>query len=394
MNRIKVQGGFKLAPTFEEIKSMRKHFFLKNPIIDLCKKYGCSERVFRQIVKQKQWQRKRERYYIYLIHSAIRNKFTIKHIADIAGIKYNILTRRNRENKLGELTRYNFSPHNKKLNKDIEEKMIKDYLNNDLKLSSGEIAKKYNFKTSKTVCDVLHKNNIKIKNRGEYSDYNVDYFKKIDSHDKAYILGLLLTDGYVIRRYEGIAIQITYSDRDILHKIAKLLGESTSVNKIIVNNKVVKSKDGKPYIRRNMIRLCCFCPSISKDLKKFSMLKRKTMKLFLPDIPLWCYSSFVRGLFDGDGSVGIALDTNFPWARFISASKKFLLGLKYVLENNFNFTISFGKCSPNESTRHPLYYMYIKGGKKKIFAFYKWLYKHKGNLYLRRKYEKVQDKIS
>ena len=64
--------------------------------------------------------------------------------------------------------------------------------------------------------------------------YNEDFFEKIDSLEKAYILGLIMTDGYIIKDYRGVGIQLTEKDGYILRKIAKILG---STNKILHINK-------------------------------------------------------------------------------------------------------------------------------------------------------------
>ncbi len=75
--------------------------------------------------------------------------------------------------------------------------------------TGSKIAKHFGFKTSKTLGDVLKKHGIlsrppRMRRRLDYS-----YLEKIDSHDKAYILGLLYTDGYVYKNYEGFCIQLT-----------------------------------------------------------------------------------------------------------------------------------------------------------------------------------------
>jgi len=198
----------------------------------------------------------------------------------------------------------------------------------------------------------------------------------VNSCDKAYILGLLLTDGYVLKNYKGVAIQLTISDKYLLSKISTRLGESCTVRDINCDAKRITMPNAK-----DMARLLCHCREISKDLKKIGVKRNKTCTLECPKISKKFLSSFFRGVWDGDGSIGTSNRKTF-FATMRTKSKRFAVGLSEL--SSFKIGI-YGSDYFN---------MYVKGGKKEISRFWKWLYSDGSDLFLRRKYEKVQNYIN
>lgn len=96
--------------------------------------------------------------------------------------------------------------------------------------------------------------------------------------------------------------------------------------------------------------------------------------------------SYIRGLIDGDGSVGISKNGH-PWLKISSSSKLFLQDAKYCC----SFDLSINK---SKTQTGYIYHLEFVGGKDKIYSACKKIYEHKNDFYLRRKYEKVQNKIS
>jgi len=362
----------------EKERKLRKLFFQKKETSLICSEIGISTRVLYRIVNEKNWFKKRERYYLFLIKKAYRNEISIEQICKDAGIRNAEILRRVKR-KYGVKT-CRFDIANKKMTTAMEKNIIEDYKKEK---SSVYLAKKYNFKTSKSILDVLRKYDIKRRPASKITYFNRDYFKKINSHDKAYILGFLLTDGYVIRDHKGIAIQITESDGYILERMAKRLGKSTTITSIDCSKKREKYPN-----TRDMKRMSCYCPEFALDLKDRGMTKNKTHDLRCPtDILKKYMSSFFRGLWDGDGTISRVKKTTCR-TSLGSASEKFIDDLQYFL-CEFNF----------KSSKHKLKNKYfwsidIMGGHNSVVKFLKWIYKDKGNLYLERKYAKVQDKIN
>lgn len=363
----------KIKPDIDTIRKMRTLFFRKESMQSIVSRVGLTERVIRRIVNERRWIEKRKRYWQMLCRSAYENQESITAIAKRCGIRETILHRIKREMGL-DTKRFDIA--NKRLTPDIEAMMILDYDNGK---SSTEIASKYSFSTHKTVLDVLTKHEVQRRSTAKPTDYNIDYFESIDNHDKAYILGLLLTDGYVIKNYTGIAIQLTKEDGYLLQKIAKRLGPSTTVINIDCSSKrkvFVNAKD--------MFRLNAHCPKMSQDLKKFGMVRNKSKTLKCPDIPKEFLSSFCRGLWDGDGSIGIDKRDNI-WCKLNSASDEFLIKLQEKISQKTNF-----RPCKNEKC---IAVLEPAGGKKQTIDFLRWMYSDKSDLYLERKYDRIKDQI-
>ena len=80
--------------------------------------------------------------------------------------------------------------------------------------------------SEKTIKKILDKNNIKQRSRAEQklidNHFDINFFKKIDTEEKAYILGLFYSDGYVSKGESGFELNIR--DIDLLVKIKNYIG--------------------------------------------------------------------------------------------------------------------------------------------------------------------------
>jgi len=364
----------------KEKKILRKLFFQKQSMKDIEEKTNLTQRVIYRYVKENKWSIKRERYWLFIIRAAYSSGRSIEEVCRDSGVTSINILRRIKQKYNIKTKRFNIA--NKIIDENIEINMIRDYKK---LMSAKNVAVKYGFKTHKTVIDVLNKFNIDVREPKIITYYNTDYFKKINSHDKAYILGFLLTDGYVIKDYNGIAMQLNEDDGYILERISERLGESTTIIHIDCSK---KRKYGSKSFRnvRDMKRMSCFCPAMANDLKKYGMIKNKTLTLEFPSTISKKYlSSLCRGLWDGDGTVGIAKTKNI-WCQIVSVSPIFL----YKLSKSIPFLNHVQRPSKGLN----LYTLRICGGNKETKRFLKWIYKYKSDLYLERKYAKVQNQIS
>lgn len=85
-----------------------------------------------------------------------------------------------------------------KVSKEIQEQVIQAYLNN---ISLREIEKQFNV-TRPTVSKFLENKGIKTQKGNHYRKYfhNENYFENIDSEEKAYWLGFIFADGYILNK--------------------------------------------------------------------------------------------------------------------------------------------------------------------------------------------------
>lgn len=258
----------------------------------------------------------------------------------------------------------------------LEKKMIRDYLAG---MTGKEVALKYGYRTEKTTYDVLRKHGIDRRAAKVATHYNEQVFSKINTHAKAYFLGLLLADGYVLKDYRGFGIQLSLGDKYILDLLAELIGPSTSIKRI----KPTIGSLGK--LKRNeMYRLIVTNSVIASDLRRHGLIKNKTYRLSLLPVEMRLLPSFVRGLWDGDGTIGVHSKNGNIWCQIGTASLDFV---NTFLE--LELPVSFSINRPSEK----FYHLRVSGGNQETIRFLKWMYARKGDLYLRRKYEKIKDQI-
>lgn len=119
-----------------------------------------------------------------------------------------------------------------------------------------------------------------------------NYFENIDSEEKAYYLGFMITDGNVFKtkhKNGQYYVSITQDEKDdyILTRFLECVGSNRQL-----------SHDG---------RGCCTASIASKkmayDLSKYGILPNKTLISELPLIDEKYMRHMIRGILDGDGSV-------------------------------------------------------------------------------------------
>lgn len=120
---------------------------------------------------------------------------------------------------------------------------------------------------------------------------NENIFEKIDTPEKAYILGFLFADGCVNSNMRQIRLKLQERDEEILKNINLYLNYNKPLNKGI-------TKDG---FKQSMIIICN--KKICTDLMNHGLTPRKSFTCQFPSLDSMFLSHFIRGYFDGDGSI-------------------------------------------------------------------------------------------
>lgn len=148
--------------------------------------------------------------------------------------------------------------------------------------------------TRATVSKLLKKNGFEV-DRFTYH-FNEHYFDKIDSQDKAYILGLLWADGHNRVNKGGVILELQEDDKELLEKINNVTENERPLRKVALSNKNPSWKDQYNLLWQSKY--------LSNLLNDYGMCQRKSLVL---EFPKWLneelYPHFIRGYMDGDGCV-------------------------------------------------------------------------------------------
>jgi DNA-binding CsgD family transcriptional regulator len=180
---------------------------------------------------------------------------------------------------------------------DIQEKEICNMYSSGM--SSVDIGKIFNC-DHKTITKILDKYNIDRVGVGlRRYKLNENYFDKVDTPNKAYILGFFYADGSNSDSKCTITMSLQEEDKDILEAIRKEIGSEKPLEFLDYSNK----HDGG-YNYKNQYRLLMFSKHMCETLKNVGMIPNKSLALqwptFLRDD---LYSHFLRGYIDGDGYI-------------------------------------------------------------------------------------------
>jgi len=244
---------------------------------------------------------------------------------------------------------------------------------------------------------LLRRNGYNVKSASELKrKYPIqeDFFDKINTEKKAYILGLLYADGYNQTERNTVSISLKEDDKDILEKITSIIQPTKPLIHIITN----KSKKGFEN-SQNQYRLTINNKHISQRLVELGCGKAKTHNLIFPteeQVPSYLIRHFVRGYFDGDGSVSGDKQKQFGFV----GTTDFLLPLQQILmkELNFSETKLDQRHKDREDSIRALRYC----GINQCIAFRDWLYED-ATIFLERKknifdtcihFERVERKCS
>lgn len=186
------------------------------------------------------------------------------------------------------------------VSKDIEDKIVENYLNGKGLISSG---KDFGIGPQK-VRNILVSRNIKIRSYSESASIsnslrkkyfcNLDYFKN-ENQKMAYILGFISADGSISLEGNVLKISLARKDRELLEKIKNEL-EYTGDIKDYTNSKGF-----------DISSLSITCKEYKEDLAKYNIVPQKTYTFSFPkNLNKKYWIDFIRGYFDGDGSVSTA----------------------------------------------------------------------------------------
>lgn len=245
---------------------------------------------------------------------------------------------------------------------------------------SKEIGKNYRF-----VKKTLVNNNIEIFSNNRYKSKKCDenYFDRIDSEDKAYWLGFIYADGNITHYKVSDRFQIKLGIADIEHlrKIKSCLNSS---------HKIGVYSQKTPYGDSEYCSFGIANQHLVNSLIEKGVVYKKTKKINFPNnniVPEELIPHFIRGYFDGDGSIYWVNNIKRNAGCFsIIGNKEFLEKILEHIKKEVTTNSSLYKYKDKE-----IYEIRI-GGRNNLKNIYNYLYKE-SSLFLSRKEKKFKEII-
>ena len=203
--------------------------------------------------------------------------------------------------------------------------------------------------------------------------FNDEIFENIDTEEKAYWLGFLYADGYLDETRSALELSLQLSDKEHLDKFYKFVNCTREVK-----------------LDTYRCRTSLTSKKLAKSLVKHGCTQKKSFTITFPKISTSLLRHFVRGYFDGDGTItfGSKNDLKYSSASLCSGSSDFIEEVVSV----FN-TQTGSKCKQkgHKSKSSTLYIVTLKSNL--CVTFLNWLYKD-ATVYMNRKYNRYQNSIA
>lgn len=209
------------------------------------------------------------------------------------------------------------------------------------------------------------------------NNYNQDFFEKIDTEEKAYWLGFIYADGCVYQSTDKksyrLQINLKLEDIDLLIKFQESIGS---------NYKIQEKKIGNAFaclLKVNSTKMC-------NDLMNKGANPRKSLNLTFPSekiVPKSLQHHFIRGYFDGDGSI-YKVKGKEHFIVDICSNESFLFEMEKILLSKGLENFTYGKHRNSVAIS-------LKTAKDiNVIKLYKYMYDN-ATIYLERKKERFEE---
>ena len=230
-----------------------------------------------------------------------------------------------------------------------------------------------------TISKVLKDRGIKVLSGGEVNStrtINECFFDVIDTHEKAYFLGLIAADGTVGKSRSTVALSLQEGDRHIIEEFKKALECDYKVSIIEVSKRSPN--------RKNLCQISITNWHLREALIKHGVVPQKTMYLkFSNMLDEEFYPSFILGYMDGNGTI-----CKGEKRCSLVSTCDFCMSLKEIIEGKFGIHCQISYL--HKKYDKPQRVLRISGGKQ-VKTFLDWIYS-KSDHRLERKYKIYKEK--
>lgn len=192
------------------------------------------------------------------------------------------------------------------------------------------------------------------------------------NHDNAYMFGLIMSDGCLTHNKDRHMITINLNDKEVI----ELLHKYVNCKRKIYKN---KKQYGLYYWNEDAVEY----------LRGYGLIENKSLIAKYPyNIPNEYQADFIRGVFDGDGSIVFHKTqwNTYPQVSIVTGSIDFAEGLVKILKDN---NISSKIYTTNRTGNNNYYIRITKINEVKKFK--EFIYKYDTVYKLNRKYQKFAE---
>lgn len=269
------------------------------------------------------------------------------------------------------------------LTEEEKQNIINDYRNN---LSLRELEKKYHHCRS-NISKWLEKIGEKVAKGNHYRKYfhDEDFFETIDTEEKAYWLGFMFADGYIVNHdniygQDCFGLSVAEDSADVIEKFKRSL---KATNPIRYDDTPSRHRTGKQRLHKLVL---CSQKTVN-DLIDKGCVKQKTLILEPPKhVPNELIRHFLRGFFDGDGSLVRSYRPEWNYVTF-SVSYTTTKAVAEWIQSILN------KGNVRKEPRREYTWYWQIGGNKQVLDFYHYLYDD-ATIWMDRKYNKFQELVN
>lgn len=263
-----------------------------------------------------------------------------------------------------------------KLDKETQEKIIEAYKNN---MSLREIENQFDA-TRATVSKFLTDRGIKTTTGNHYRRYfhDFDFFETIDTEEKAYWLGFMYADGYIVdnsKHYgeDDFGLTLAEDSIDAIEKFKKSLKATNPIR-----------YDNSKKIGQRLVKLVCRSQKTVNDLIDKGVFKQKSLILQPPEkVPEELIHHFIRGFFDGDGSL-----IRYDHKNCNSISYTINFTTTYEMAKWLQNTLQMGGIFPDR--RREMTWYYSAGGNQQVLQICHYMYDD-ATIWMDRKYNRYKE---
>lgn len=309
-----------------------------------------------------------------IIHKYQIDKVSQQNIANIYGVSKSVINRVLKENNIL------IKDKSKEIPDEIAIQIIDRYVNQHCGLQSAGAPWGYSQKAVETLlkkADITKRTYTESKQITRLYQLDDNFFK-VQSHNMAYILGFIAADGCVAQKENSISIQLQKKDEQLLQDIKVEVKSNRPLDYYL-------TKTGNETVKFQV-----WSAEWKKDLAIYNIVPHKTLTLLPPTfLNSQFFIDYIRGYFDGDGSISYHTDNikHCSW-EIIGASYKEIKWIWEVLANQYGIINNIGVASfytENNLKMYKIGYYGIENIKKLYATLY-----YDNCLCLKRKKEKFE----